>query len=461
MWGKGAGMTQPADRDIFGEALALYRQGRRGEARNICESIVSARPGHTGALHLLGVLALEDGRAEDAIRRLVETGEAGDPRIHSALATAWRMRGRPAEAAAAARRAAALAPGHAEFLYNLGNALQHLGDERGAEAAYRWSLASRPGLVNGHWNLALLLLRGGRFAEGWAEYEWRWRRPGAPLHYRGRPCWDGGPFPGRTLLLYSEQGLGDTLQFVRYLPAVQALGGAVVLECAPSLVRLLQHSLPGVTVAARGEAPLEDFDLQLSLPSLPLVFGTTLETIPAPPRYLTPPAGGARLPDGAGLKVGLVWGGSANKPERDLPFAGLAPLLAVPGVRFFSLQVGPHARALREAPAEAVRDLAPEIGDFGDTAEFADQLDVVVTVDTSVAHLAAALGRPTWILLEHLADWRWLKDREDSPWYPSVRLFRQPAHGAWRPAVEAVAAALAAAAVSPAPSPPAGPPSSP
>jgi hypothetical protein len=311
----------------------------------------------------------------------------------------------------------------------------------------------RPDFVAGHMNLALALLTRGDLHEGLEEYEWRWRGyQGARLPDLGQPLWDGTPLgDDRTLLLWAEQGLGDTIQFVRYAPLLRRFAGRIVLSCQPSLTQVMASAAGRDAVVPAGGA-LPPFDAFVPLMSLMHRLGTRLETIPAAVPYLGADAGrvAALAPRfrGAGFKVGLVWSGNpkhGNDRHRSVPLALLRPLLTVPGARLFSLQVGARAEDIAaEGLAGVITDLAPDLADFADTAAAISQLDLVVTVDTSVAHLAGALGRPTWLLLPWTADWRWLAGRPDSPWYPSMRLFRQPRYGAWEPAVEDIVASLAA-----------------
>jgi hypothetical protein len=296
----------------------------------------------------------------------------------------------------------------------------------------------------------MALLAAGEMAEGWKEYEWRWR---TPLMFAVRrrftqPAWDGGG--GGTLLIHAEQGLGDTLQFCRYATLAAARGARVILEVQAPLVRLLR-SLPGAgAVIARGEA-LPDFDVHAHMLSLPHIFGTTLETISAATPYLTAdPADSEtmriRLGQKTGLRVGLVWAGNsyASVPEmaavdrrRSLAPEHLAPLLDIPEIDFISLQKGGKAPA-----AFGLTDFMDEMRDFADTAALVENLDLVISVDTSVAHLAGALGKPVWLLNRFDAEWRWLDGRTDSPWYPGMRIFRQDKPGDWDGVIAAVAGAL-------------------
>jgi hypothetical protein len=291
----------------------------------------------------------------------------------------------------------------------------------------------------------------GRFEQGWPGYEWRWKVEefGAlpPLH---QPQWDGSPLEGRTILIRTEQGLGDTLQFIRYIPLVHRRGGRVILLSQPPLTRL-QACIPGVErLLAHGD-PVPEFDVHVPLLSLPGLLGTRLETVPADVPYLEaePPLVEAwrhRLGSYPGFKVGIVWQGNPKYLQdraRSTCLAQFAPLARVPGVHLFSLQKGPGAEQLT-ARTEwfPVTDLGSGLADFADTAAVLKHLDLVVSVDTSVAHLAGALGLPVWVALPHAADWRWLMGRDDSPWYPTMRLFRQTGPGQWEDVFRRIAEAL-------------------
>jgi Tfp pilus assembly protein PilF len=353
--------------------------------------------------------------------------------------------GDTAGAEASIRHALALDPACAEAYVNLGYLHSLQLQFAQAEASYRQAIALKPDLAQVHVNLSQLLLRLGNFSEGWAEHEWRWQWKEFPSPRRAfsQPQWRGEPVSSTTIFLHAEQGFGDTIQFLRYVPLLAARGGTIVLEVHPEL-RQIAATLPGVTtLIARGD-PIPSFDLHCPLMSLPLAFGTTLETIPATTPYLavTRPAPVWIAPS-SHLKVGLVWAGSPKNvidAKRSLTLDALRPIFEVPRVSFYSLQLGAAASNLfvGSLPANA---------DFADTAAAIAALDLVITVDTAVAHLAGALGKPVWILLPALPDWRWLLDRDDSPWYPSARLFRQTRPGQWASVIDQVAAALANLAV--------------
>lgn len=368
------------------------------------------------------------------------------------LALLWNNRGntllelaRYAAAAESYQRALQLAPELHDARVALASCLQSIGYLHEAMAACDIVLKAAPDHAEAHWNRALLLLQQGRYREGWQEYEWRWkkRRFTSPLRQFAQPHWQGEPLTGRTILIHAEQGFGDTLQFCRYLPLLAVSASRVVFECHPPLAALMKTLSPGIDIVPMGQ-PLPAFDYHLPLMSLPLLFNTTVETIPKTVPYVHPPA--ERLPfwqsvvpeDGR-RRVGLCWAGKAYPdPGRTIPAAALAPLTARTEVAFVSLQLGEGG----ERPAVNLVDITMLVRDFADTAALLAQLDLVITIDTAVAHLAGALGKETWVLLPAAPDWRWLLKRDDSPWYPTMRLFRQQQPGNWFDVVDRVATAL-------------------
>ena len=360
--------------------------------------------------------------------------------------------GRVEEAIPSYDRALALQSDLVEAHANRGIALQALGRFDEALAGYDRAVAIAPDGALGHWNRALLRLLRGEFEAGWAEYEWRWKTGGLNFPDRGfaQPLWLGRePLAGRTILLHAEQGLGDTIQFCRYVPLVRERGARVILEVQPPLLRLLAHLDGAAQIIARGSA-LPPFDCHCPLLSLPLAFQTRIETIPASPTSLRIDAGALAawsrlLGPAARPRVGIVWSGStehSNDRNRSLALSRLLEYL--PGeFGYVSLQ-----KELREADRAvldahpAIRHFGAQLSDFTDTAALCGLMDVVVSVDTSVAHLSAALGRPTWVLLPFSPDWRWLLARDDSPWYPAMRLYRQERLGNWDGALRRVGAEL-------------------
>jgi glycosyltransferase involved in cell wall biosynthesis/Flp pilus assembly protein TadD len=462
--------------------LALGALGRPAEAAGAWRAALSLDPGDPDAGHeLAGALAATGRFALAGVlwRRAI----ALRPDLASfryALAGLWHGQGRLDEGEAGYRTVLSLDPGLVKAWTNLGLLRMAQGRLTTARAAFCTAVRLVPDLPRGHWNLSLVLLQQGRLAEGWDEYEWRWQDPGFPSPARGfaQPLWGGEPLAGRTIVLHAEQGLGDALQFVRYVPAVVARAGAtatVVLEVPAALRRLMAGLLPAgvadlVPVVTGGE-PLPPFDVHCPLLSLPRVFATTLETIPAPAAYLrADPELMARWSERMGprrgaLRVGLVWAGNpkfSDDRHRSPGLAALLPVLAVEGVEFFALQKDTGRRELEtladRLPA-SLTDLGPQIVDWADTAAIMANLDLVISSCTAPPHLAGALGRPVWTLLPFAADWRWLKERDDSPWYPTMRLFRQDTAGDWAGVAARVArelAGLVARGPRPAP-PPSGP----
>lgn len=439
----------------------LVETGAIDEALVACARALALHPDNPEGENNLGNALMELGRTEEAMaafRRALALHPAF-PEACTNLSGALIDRGACRDAALACRRAIIVQPDDAKAYNNLGNALRGAGALAEAARAFHQALLLAPEDAEIHYNASAVLLKQGRLREGWAEFEWRKHTErssfrNAPLP---GPEWNGGPLDGRTLLLYAEQGYGDVLQFVRYVPTVAArAGGTVVLRVYPPLVRLLAD-LPGGAAVVSSEDPLPAYDCHLPLMSLPERLGTVLETIPAAVPYLaaTPLAVQRwrdRLAGFPGCKVGIAWAGDPRTRERgahlmdqrrSLPLAAFGDVLRIPGICWVSLQKGAAADQARTPPAgTTVLDMTDEIGDFADTAALIAALDLVVSVDTSVAHLAGALGKPVWILSRFDGCWRWLEGRSDSPWYPSARLYRQAAWGDWAPVLVQLAADL-------------------
>src|SRR3989441_401595 len=372
---------------------------------------------------------------------------------HYNLGETYRATGKLEDAIASYRQALALKPDFAEAHKSLGIALWDQGKLDEAITCFRQALTLKPDYVHAHCSLGLALLSAGDLSRGFTEYEWRWRLKEFERQCAGlilpQPFWDGSELNGRTILLYAEQGFGTTIQFIRYAPLVARGGGCVIVACQPELVRLLA-SVAGTAQVVSEREPLPDFDLHAPLLSLPRIIGTTLETIPSQCPYLSPPESSSvkveATPD-VKLKVGIVWAGlpiHRNDRNRSCPLSYFLELAELPGVAVYSLQKHPIAAGLGEVTlGMLVHNLSDQIGDWADTAAAICQLDLVLTVDTGVAHLAGALGWPVWVLLPHVGvDWRWMDGREDSPWYPSMRLFRQDAPGDWPGVFATVSAEL-------------------
>lgn len=346
------------------------------------------------------------------------------------------------------RKGLVIDPGAGGSYYNLGNLHKEVGDLDRAIEAYRRGLKINPEGASVHWNLSLTYLGAGRLREGFKEYEWRWKYDGFPSRRRNfkQPQWAGEPLAGRTLLVHAEQGIGDHLQFARFIPVLAKLDGRVIVECHEPLMRLFQHYAGEVEIVERLKQP-DDFDLHLPLLSAPMALGVdTLDDLPGTP-FIAPPADWKfDIPEARSkaFKVGIIWGGNPNFPgdgERSAKLDYYLPLLKNKRVQLFSLQKGEREPELKDAPKEIVR-LSDRINDFCDTASIMTQMDLVITTCTSTAHLAGALGVPVWVALHHNPDWRWLRHRDDSPWYPTARLFQQKTPGDWDGVFKSIDSAL-------------------
>jgi len=427
----------------------------RAEEALVCFIRVLARePSHLPARVNRGNALLALGQPEAAIREY-DDALALSPSDAKALmnrAGALFRIGRYAESIAGYDRLLALVPAHAEALSARGQALQAAGRHHDALESYARAISTAKDFAHAHFNEALALLTVGEYGRGLQEYEWRWKRAGIARRSLGKPLWLGEyPLGRKTILLHAEQGLGDTIMFVRFAPLLAQAGATVIVEVQAELKDLLS-GLDGVSVVARGEK-LPPFDLHCPLGSLPLACKTTLVRVPATIPYLRADAERiarwrARLEALPGKRVALAFAGNPdhiNDRNRSVALARLRPLLTTPGMSFVSVQ-----RDVRDGDREAlgdralITDLGSELADFSDTAAVLALADLVITVDTAVAHLAGALGRPSWILLPFWPDWRWTLDRDSSPWYPDARLFRQGADGDWSPVIERVRSELAA-----------------
>jgi ADP-heptose:LPS heptosyltransferase len=293
------------------------------------------------------------------------------------------------------------------------------------------------------WDRALALLQTGDYAKGLPAYEARWGLPRARPRKLPMPLWNGAPLNGRNIFLTDEQGFGDVLQFARFIPEVKRRGAnKVVLECQPELMRLLALA-PGVDAVIPRERAIPACDVYAPLLSLPAIFGVTLESLPSDVPYLSAPEPARRLPDDKRIKLGLVWAGKAKPRDRSIPLTKLLPLLDDPRFAAVSLQIGPRAADLKTLGADAfVTDLGPTLFDFAESAATLKQLDLLVTIDTAIAHLAGALGVPTFLLLRYTSDWRWFDKGSTSPWYPSFTLYRQKRPNRWEEPLEELHDAL-------------------
>jgi Flp pilus assembly protein TadD len=481
--------TEAQAERLFTQGLDWHRQGLLEQALAAYEQALRLQPGYFDALHHIGILAWQAGDHATAEQFLRAAGEidAGVPALHSNLGNVLKASGRLEAALDSYARALELDQANVDAYYNCGNTLQALRRFDAALACYDRALAlqaddaqvwnnraavlqemhrhdealhsygmalqHQPGNAEAHWNRGLLHLQQGRYAEGWPGYEWRWQVAHLSVSRQRRPfsqpLWLGREdLAGKTILLHAEQGLGDTLQFCRYADMVAAHGARVILEVPPALLELMRTLAGPAEVLARGAA-LPPFDVHCPLMSLPLAFGTTLATVPAPASYLRADAAKAAAWDALlgprdRLRVGVAWRGSqAHKDDdrRSIDFAVFAGALS-PACEFVSLQDRHRPEDAAPLAASPVRDYGSRLADFSDTAALCAAVDLVITVDTSIAHLAGALGKPVWILLAANADWRWLLGRDDSPWYPSARLIRQRSGETWATVMARVRAGL-------------------
>ena len=440
----------------LGEMLRLAGRPKLAAAAARCA--LEIEPQMPAAWSNLGVALYELKEYEEAAaaQRNAIAAKPDFAEAHSNLGNALHALRRFDEAIEAYHRAIELNPHYPDGWANLGTTLHHSGSFEEGIATLRRAIALAPHHANARSGLGILLLMRGDLAEGWDEYEWRLRSTERKGPKFPEIPWQGESLAGKHIYVQAEQGFGDTLQFARYMPLLAARAGKVTLRVHQQLLRLLRESLPGIEVLGdRGDPTPYQCDAVLL--SLPRSFKTRLETIPAQVPYLRPPAAAqrwrARLAKMTGVKIGIVWAGNpdhVNDTRRSIDLTRLAPLFAVPGTSFVSLQYGPRTADLKKLNKDmrggkpAIEDLSREFEDFVDTAAAIEALDLVITVDTSVAHVAGAIGKPVWVLLPWVTDWRWLLNREDNPWYPTMQLFRQKKGQDWAEVIARMEAELAA-----------------
>ena len=436
------------------QGLAAQGLGRLDVAENAFALALITRPTYAEAHGNLGIVQLDRGRVPQAagcFRRALALQPAL-AEAHNGLGNLLKRRGRLEEAERIFGRALSARPGYADAYHNLGLTHREQGHPRAAIAAFDHAIRHAPDLAEAHFAQSLTLLQLGAWPEGWRRYDHRWAQKSEPsvrLRSYRQPLWQGEPGAGRTILLWPEQGFGDTIQFVRFAREMARSGWRVVLEVQRELVRLFSGT-PDLTVVPEG-APLPPFDVHFPLMSVPGRLGITPDRLPGGNGLHPDPEAvqrwRLRLGAASGLKVGIVWRGNPNHRRdlcRSMSSTAFAGFLDMPGLSIVSLQKDGREEELAALPSERlVHDAGPELGDFADTAALIAALDLVISVDTSVLHLAAALGVPSWGLLDFVGDWRWLTGRRDSPWYPSLRLFRQPARGDWNSVIGEVRTELA------------------
>ena len=445
---------------MLGNALQQHRAGQLSEAEQVYRQILEIDAHHADSLHLLGMIAHQAGRHEDAvemIRRAIAIHATGAS-YHSNLGTILQAQGKLDEATACYGRALALRPDSAEIHTNLGNILQAQDKLDEAITCHERALALKPSLAEARYNLGMAQLQKGRFAQGWHNFEGRWLSKdfATPMRLYPQPLWTGEKLASGRLLIWGEQGIGDEIMFAGLVPDVIQTGNRCLLDCDARLKPLLARSFPGIDVVS-GIDPRHTPELEIAahLPSgsLPKLFRTSHGDFAATtsPYLIADPVERARLraqyADGRRL-VGLAWyTKNRNKgPERSIDLSLFRSLLARPDIRWVSLQYGDHDELARQAVAAGAPILIDRsVDQFSNIDGFAAQIaamDMVVTIDNSTAHLAGALGVPALVLLPAVSDWRWLQSREDSPWYPTLRLFRQPQRGDWESVVQKVQSAL-------------------
>jgi Flp pilus assembly protein TadD len=469
----------------FNLAAEHYKAGRANEASELCEKIVAGAPNYADAVHLKAVLLMDKGElasAESMARRATELSpqsasfvntvgvilkkqrrfdeamtffqravelEPGFIPVHTNIGLILQMNGDYEAAEAAHRRSVELDPGYVTALHNLANLLMDAGKLDESLEFFRRAIEKRPGDPEIHTHRALAFLMKGEFERGWDEYEWRMQmRSQLAKHSLKSPLWDGRGYEGQTLLVYHEQGFGDVIQCARYIKQAKARGGTLVVACAPPIGRLIEQ-VEGVDKVVTADVDIPPHHFKFPMMALPRLFGARPGNIPNAMPYLKP-APGIMLMGGEGTKrVGIAWAGSPthdNDHRRSMSATELAPILDVPGITFYSLQFGSRAAELEAAGLKGrLIELGDEtLGDFYQTAGYVDQLDLVITIDTVTGHLAAALNKPTWLLLSFSSDFRWLREGSDTEWYPSMRLYRQSKPMQWREPVASVVADLAA-----------------
>ncbi len=451
-----AGTTRTVD-GWLAEADAHEQAGRLEEAEQILAQVLAALPAYAPALHQGAILSHKRRRPHEAIVRLEQAiAVAPDQAIfHRNICELYRGQSRLDEALAHGRRAVQLAPEDAGANYNLGVIHYDRMEVDDAILYARRALALEPGMAAAHFELSEALLLDGQFAEGWREYEWRFDLPNSPrlLPHKDKPQWDGAPMRDGTLLLIGDQGFGDTIQFCRYISQAAQRCPNLIMACSSEMHPIVSQQA-GITAYFDRWENVPAFDAYCPLSGLPRLFGTDLSTIPAPVPYVrADPAKVAQwrtrlaelIPQGF-QAVGIVWAGRpthGNDYNRSMTLQMLAPLGRLERTALVSLQMGPAMAQVSDyyGPAPLI-NLGAEIVDFTDTMAILEVLDRVVAVDTSIVHLAGAMGRPVSVLLPFAPDWRWLRERSDSPWYPSLDLFRQPRTGAWAEPVAAVVESL-------------------
>lgn len=486
-------MSPPSatDHELLTRAIHHYNQGDLGQAGQIAQHLFSKNPQNGDAIHLLGMIASRSSRLDLAVK-LLDMAIQLQPRkglFHFHLGEVLGRQGQKTKAAEKYRQAITLKPDLVNAYVNLGNILYGNGEQAAAKEAYLTACNLDPKADSAFYNLGIMAQESGdhdkalrcfdqalqsapetalthtarafsllmleRFQEGWQAYEWRWKLPNNAPRICQQPRWDGSNPQGQRLYLYTEQGFGDALMFVRYVKEVQAQGAQVVLECKPEMFRLFQSSQLGDELVSRAKEdetpPTFAFDHHLPILNLPGYYTSSLQTIPASVPYLHPDPilieqWRQRLTHLSGLRVAISWSGNPKTSVNRIRACTLelfSPLLQVAGCSFVSVQKGPPVQQLQEYQGEIpILNLDPQLTDFAETAAALANCDILISTDTAVVHLAGGMGIPVWTLLHDSSEWRWLLDRPDSPWYPTMKLFRQTTAGDWPEVMKRVVKAL-------------------
>jgi tetratricopeptide (TPR) repeat protein len=437
----------------LGNALKIL--GKIDEAIKSYKQAITLKQNYTNAYVNLGTALQEHGKFNEAIAsyRQALSFKPDYVEAHNNLGNALKEQGKLDEAIASYRQALSFKPDHAEAHNNLGATLQEQGKLAEAIASYDRAIVLKSDYVEAHINKSFALLLTENFEQGWQEYEWRLRAKNRFYPVLKQPRWDGSPLNGRSILVHAEQGLGDIIQFIRYLPLVHAQASYVIFKCQQDLFRLLQNckGFDEIMEQTPSSKSAVQFDVHIPLLSLPGIFGTTLDSMPSNSSYITADPKlvtqwQMRIGHNEDFKIGIVWAGNPKNRwgrKRSCSLAYFAPLADTPGLTFYSLQKGPASTEAFNPPKNMkLINLENELNDFTDTAAIIANLDLVISVDTAVAHLTGSLGKPLWNLLYFSPDWRWLQNRDDSPWYPSMRLFRQTRPNDWVGVFEQVKKAL-------------------
>jgi Tfp pilus assembly protein PilF len=479
------------------EVIALYSRKNLRDAEITCRKILALEPDHPDANHFFGIIAYEtgnfpvareyvnkalgfmpqnascylnmgnivqsEGNFVDSIKWYQEAikYDAAYKRAYNNIGVALTKLGKLSQAVENLQKAIDLDPQYFEAHNNIGETWRYLGEYERSLVSCERALSIMPDFVPARWNRSILYLLNGQFEQGWAEYEWRWKRPNTPIRkIDAGVMWDGSPFAGKTLFVYEEQGMGDTLQFIRYLPLVKQLGGHIIFEVLTPMIRLVEsfQGFDRLWVGLRNvdTRPVDRFDFHIPLLSLPRVLNANYADIPADIPYLKADKkliqiwnghiNSCNINNDNSLKVGIVWAGHpshTNDNNRSVLLSTFSTLKNIEGVKLFSLQKDKYKKWTDIDPDQIFeQDLGEQISDFADTAAMIENLDLVISVDTAIVHLAGALGKNVWTLLPFSPDWRWMINREDSPWYPTMKLFRQSVPGSWEPVFENVKAHL-------------------